>query len=176
MKRLLFLLPILVLAGLAAVFAVGLQRDPSVLPSQLIGRPLPAFSLPGLNGQPGLTSTELRGEPKLLNVWASWCPPCRAEHPVLMKLASEGVPIYGLDWKDKPEDGAAFLADLGNPFRRVGNDASGRTGIDLGVSAAPETFLIDAQGRVRYRHVGPITPEIWQDTLKPIYDKLKAEA
>ena len=175
MKRLVFILPLVLFAGLAVTFWVGLQRDPSKLPSQLIDRPAPQFALPPVTaGQPGLTTAELTGEPALLNVFASWCVPCRLEHPVLMRLKAEGVPIYGLDWKD--DAGAQWLAEHGDPYRRAGDDRSGRTGIDLGVTGVPETFVVDRHGRVRYKHVGPVTPEDWERTLGPLMRKLKAEA
>lgn len=175
MKRLIFILPLVLFIGLAVAFWVGLQRDPSKLPSQLIDRPVPQFNLPGVvPGQPGLASADLAGEPALLNVFASWCVPCRIEHPVLTRLSGEGVPIYGLNFKD--DAGAAWLAEYGNPYRRVGDDRTGRTAIDFGLTGAPETFVIDARGRVRYRHVGAVTPEDWEHTLRPLMEKLKAEA
>ncbi|QMW21938.1 DsbE family thiol:disulfide interchange protein [Sandaracinobacteroides saxicola] len=177
MKRLLFLIPVLALAGLIAVFGIGLTKDPKILPSMMIDRPLPPFTLAGLDAaSPGLSHRQFRGEPKLINFFASWCVSCRVEHPMLERLAAEGVPIYGIDWKDEPAKGAAYLAQFGNPFRAVGSDPNGRTGIDMGVSGSPETFFVDARGRVRYRHVGPITPEVWAETLKPIWDGLRAEA
>lgn len=177
MKQLIFVLPIVAFAALTGVFGYGLTQDPSKLPSTLIDKPLPAFDLPGMNAMaPRLASTELRGEPILLNAFASWCVACKAEHPVLLRLASEGVPVYGLDWKDRPEDGAAYLDAAGNPFRKAGNDADGRAGIDLGVAAVPESFVVDRRGRVRYKQVGPISPEDWENTIKPLMAKLRAEA
>lgn len=174
MNRLFFILPVILLAGIIAVFGVGLTRDPSILPSQLIDQPLPAFARPGIRpGDPGLASTELRGQPKLLNVFASWCIACKVEHPMLMRLKAEGVPLYGLSWKDKPEASARMLAESGDPYLRIASDASGRVGIDLGVTGAPETFVIDAEGRVRYRHVGPITPKVWEETLGPMMETLR---
>lgn len=177
MKRLLFVLPLLLLGGLALAFGYGLTRDPSKLPSTLIDRPLPEFRLAGVTpGTPGLATADFQGRPALLNVFASWCAACRVEHPMLVQLAREGVPIYGLDWKDKPADGAAWLEAHGNPYRRVGNDESGRIGIDLGVTGAPETFVVDARGRVRYKHIGPITPEDWEGTLRPLMVRLETGA
>src|SRR5690606_8784972 len=130
-------------------FWVGLQRDPSKLPSQLIDRPAPQFALPAVrDGEPGLATADLAGEPALLNIFASWCVPCRLEHPVLMRLSAEGTPIYGIDWKETPAAGAAWLAEHGDPYRKVGNDEAGRIGIDLGVTGVPETFVIDRRGRV----------------------------
>jgi cytochrome c biogenesis protein CcmG, thiol:disulfide interchange protein DsbE len=177
MKRLLFIAPAVAFLALLGAFFLGLGRDPSILPSQLIDKPVPAFSLPPVQpGKPGLEHTEFTGEPKLLNVFASWCAACRIEHPYLMRLRAYGVPIHGLDWKDEPADGAAWLDQFGDPYLRAGNDRTGRTGIDLGVTGAPETFVIDGKGRVRYRHVGVITPQVWEETIKPLMDKLRQES
>jgi cytochrome c biogenesis protein CcmG/thiol:disulfide interchange protein DsbE len=178
MNRLVFIVPLLLFAGIAVAFGFGLTRDPSIIPSRLIDRPLPAFDLPGVEpGDDGFASTDLAtGQPKLLNIFASWCTSCRVEHPFLMRLKDEGVPIYGIDWKDKPADGTGYLAQYGSPYLATANDEMGRVGIDLGVTGTPETFIIDGTGRVRYKHVGPITPEIWAETLKPMLDKLAAEA
>ncbi len=176
MKRLLAIAPIVVFALVLLGFMVGLRRDPSILPSMLIGKPLPAFALPPVRpGDAGLVSAELTGEPVLLNVFASWCGACRVEHPMLMRLSAQGVPIHGVDWKDQAADGAAWLAQYGDPYRKAGNDVSGRAGIDMGVSGAPETFVIDRKGHVRYRQVGAITPEIWNQTIGPLMAKLRAE-
>jgi cytochrome c biogenesis protein CcmG/thiol:disulfide interchange protein DsbE len=176
MKRLLAIVPVVAFAVLLVGFAVGLKRDPSILPSVLIGKPVPAFALPGVKpGAPGLASSELVGEPMLLNVFASWCGACRVEHPTLMRLSSEGVVIHGLDWKDEPAAGAAWLDQHGDPYRRAGNDRTGRAGIDLGVSGAPETFVIDRKGHVRYRQVGAITPQVWNDKISPLMAQLRAE-
>jgi cytochrome c biogenesis protein CcmG/thiol:disulfide interchange protein DsbE len=158
-------------------FVFGLQRDPARLPSMLIGKPLPAFSLPPLRpDEPALASAQLKGEPALVNVFASWCGPCIAENPVLMRLKSDGVPIYGVDWKEEADAGARWLAQNGDPYLRAGNDRTGRTGIDLGVSGVPETFVIDRQGRVRYRHVGAISAEDWVTKLAPLMVRLRAES
>ena len=177
MRRLLFLLPLLGLVGMLSAFALGLGRDPKVLPSPLVGKPVPAFELARLEADGGaFASAALAadGEPKLLNVFASWCLSCKVEHPVLMRIAAEGVALYGLDWKDRPEDGRAYLASRGNPFRAVGSDPSGRAGIELGVTGTPETFVIDGRGIIRHRHVGPITPEVWEETLRPMLARLRA--
>ncbi len=176
-QRLAYLAPIALFALVVAAFAAGLGRDPSKLPSTLIDKPLPAFDLPSLGaGTQGLKSSDGAGEPRLLNVFASWCVSCRIEHPVLLRLKAEGVPIDGLDWKDKPADGERYLEEQGDPYRLTGNDVSGRAGIDLGVAAVPETFLVDARGRVRYKHIGPISPDDWDQTIKPLMDRLRAEA
>lgn len=179
MRRLLFLLPVLVFLAAAAVLAFGLSRDPSVLPSALIDRPLPSFALddPRAPGDPShaLSTDDFGGRPMLLNVFGSWCVGCRIEHPFLMRLAAEGVTIHGLDWKDEPGAGARWLIEQGDPYAHVGDDADGRTAIDLGVTGAPETFVIDRKGRIRHRHVGPITEDVWRDQLQPLMARLEAE-
>ena len=177
MRRLAYLLPVLLFALVAGGLGIGLRRDPSLLPSMLIDRPLPAFDLPGVtpDDPQGLASADFTGKPALLNVFASWCVACVIEHPMLMRLEAEGVTIHGLDWKDDPIDGARWLAENGDPYALIGADPRGRTGIDLGVTGAPETFVVDGRGRVRYRHVGPITPEVWSETLQPMMDRLERE-
>ena len=176
MRRFIFLAPVGLFVLLVAAFAIGLRRDPSVLPSALIGKPVPAFDLPAVRpGDAGLRTANLIGEPTLLNVFASWCVACRIEHPMLTRLKADGVVIHGLDWKDEPVDGAQWLADHGDPYGLIGNDRTGRTGIDLGVTGAPETFIVDRHGRIRYKHVGPIGPEDWDRKLKPLLERLKAE-
>jgi cytochrome c biogenesis protein CcmG/thiol:disulfide interchange protein DsbE len=118
----------------------------------------------------------MQGKVSLLNIFASWCVACRVEHPVLLRLATErAIPIYGLAWKDKPEELKQWLAELGDPYTLIGDDAQGRTAIDLGVTGAPETFVIDRKGKIRYKHVGPIDDYVWENTLKPLVSKLEAE-
>lgn len=176
MKRLTLLAPLAVFLLLGGFFAIGLTRDPSRIPSALIDHPLPEFSLPSLEGvdDGGLATRDFKGDVVLLNVFASWCVSCRIEHPFLMKLSESGeARIYGLDWKDKPGDGAAWLNRLGNPYERIGDDADGRVAIDLGVTGAPETFIVDREGRIRYKYVGPITPEVWMETLAPRIEELR---
>jgi cytochrome c biogenesis protein CcmG/thiol:disulfide interchange protein DsbE len=160
MRRLLFALPLLAFAAIAAWFAAGLARDPNVLPSALLDREMPGFALPALAGTdaPALSDQAIRGRVALVNVFASWCIPCRAEHPALLRLAKEGVAVWGISYKDKPEDARRFLADLGMPYQRLGVDAEGRTFIDFGAYGVPETFIVDAEGRIRFRMPGPITP------------------
>ncbi|MBU6166563.1 MAG: DsbE family thiol:disulfide interchange protein [Alphaproteobacteria bacterium] len=175
MQRLLFIAPIIAFVGLAGFLGYGLTQDPKQLPSQLIDRPLPEFALPGIDG-PVLASASFRGEPRLLNVWASWCAACPQEHPVLERIAAEGFPVYGIAWKDKPDDSRAFLARFGNPYAGLGMDQAGRTAIDLGVTGAPESFVVDKRGRVRFKIVGPISPEQWEGEIKPLMQKLRAEA
>ena len=175
MKRLIFLAPVVLFGAMFIAFAAGLDRDPSKLPSTLIDKPLPIFDLPPVRaGDVGLKTTDVSGEPRLLNVFASWCVSCRREHPVLLELKSRGVPIDGLDWKDEAVAGRKYLDEQGDPYRMAGNDKSGRAGIDLGVAGVPETFLVDAHGRVRYKHIGPISPDDWTNTIKPLMDKLRA--
>lgn len=155
-------LPLAVAAVLAAVFLWALYsgRDPSVVPSPLIGKPAPAFRVPSLMGGNGITEAEFKGRVTVLNVFASWCLPCRAEHPMLTALARDGKAwMVGLNYKDKPEDARAWLKEFGNPYDRIGVDRTGRTAIDWGVYGVPETFIIDKSGRIRHKQVGPITPE-----------------
>ena len=167
-SRLLFLLPAIVFAGLAALFLVRLfAGDPSRVPSALIGRPVPSFSLPPLDGLhvgdravAGLSSEDLKGKINVVNVWASWCAPCRQEHPLLMELAKDpAIRVVGINYKDNPENARRFLGALGNPFAAVGVDTNGRTSIDWGVYGVPETFVIGPDGTIRHKHIGPLTPE-----------------
>ena len=156
--RLWMLIPLLGAIAVLVVLLLGLQRDDAqTLPSALIGREVPSFELPGIAERPGLAASDLKGGGvKLINVWASWCGPCRTEHPKLIKLKEEGVVIHGLNYKDARENATAFLAELGNPYERIGADTNGRTGIEFGVYGVPETFVIDAEGKIRYKLVGPI--------------------
>jgi cytochrome c biogenesis protein CcmG/thiol:disulfide interchange protein DsbE len=176
-RRLLYVLPVLVFAGLAAWLALALRpdRDPSIVPSALVGKPAPQFDLPALLPErPGVASRDLKGQVVLLNFFASWCVPCRAEQPVLMRIAQEEkLPIYGIAYKDKPEAARAFLAELGNPFGRLAVDESGRTAIDFGLYGVPETYVIDKQGVIRYRQVGPIDPDTLAKTVLPLVAELQ---
>lgn len=175
-----FVFPAAIFLGLAAIFGIYLYqvgvggKVVSDLPSALIDRPAPSFTLPPIEGDGvGFASTQLKGQVSLVNVWASWCPPCRQEHPVLMRLAREGVPIYGINYKDKPKDAKAYLAELGNAYTRIGADRDGRVSIDWGVYGYPETFVVDATGRIRYRHVGPIMPQDLDTIFRPMLKRLK---
>lgn len=176
-RRWLFLLPVLVFAALAGVFAARLLSgdDPQTLPSALLDKPVPAFDLPPIAARPadsGLASADLEGGGvKLVNVFASWCVPCRIEHPVLTALAEEeGITVHGINYKDDPNDVATWLDELGDPFARVGVDDSGRTAIEWGVYGVPETFVVDNEGRIIYRHVGPVQPRDLE-ALRPLFDQ-----
>lgn len=175
--RAFFALPVVMFLLIAGFFAWPLisGRDPSVVQSALIDKPAPDMVLPPLmDGLPGLNTAALRDEVTLVNVFASWCPPCQVEHPVLKRLAAEGAfRLVGINYKDKPEDARAWLNRLGNPYAAIGVDPQGRRSIEWGVYGVPETFVIDRTGRIRYRHVGAVTDNIWQDTLRPVVEELK---
>lgn len=177
-RRLLFVLPVLIFAAAALAFWLGLtgERRPDSIPSALLDKPAPAFDLPAVEGLgvPGLRSADLAGQVTVLNFWASWCLPCRAEHPLLVELAREpGVRLVGIDYKDKPEDARTFLLGLGNPFALIGADADGRAGIEWGISGVPETFILDAQGIVRFRWVGPLTRVDLDEKILPLIRSLQ---
>ena len=173
MKR--YLLPLLIFIVLAGFLAVGLKLNPRELPSPLIDKPAPAFSLPRLDvSAQKLSSQEMRGKVWVLNVWASWCGPCRQEHPLIAELAKTGVPVVGLNYKDKPADAAAWLVELGDPFMTTVTDREGLVGIDYGVYGVPETFVIDKAGVIRLKHVGPVTPEALRERILPMVRKLGA--
>jgi cytochrome c biogenesis protein CcmG/thiol:disulfide interchange protein DsbE len=176
-RRLVYLLPVLIFVGVGVGLAVGLTRDPSTLPSALIDKPAPKFDLPPVEGLPsdGLSSADLKGGVSLVNVFASWCVPCRAEHPLLMGLAARGVVINGIDYKGPPEQAAPWLKELGNPFARIGADRSGRVAIDFGVYGVPETFVIDREGRIRHKYVGPLQARDIKESLLPMLDRLGRE-
>jgi len=177
-KRLVYLLPLGIFLILAVYFAVGLTKDPRKLPSTLINREVPAFDLPAIQGfDKGFSSKDLLGQVTLVNIFGSWCVACLAEHPFLMELKKNNViPIYGIDWREKT-DGAAtqWLARHGNPYTLVGDDRDSRVSIDFGVTGAPESFIVDKKGVVRYKHIGPIYPETWKDILFPIVEELRKE-
>lgn len=174
-RRVLFLLPLAVVLGLIGALAWPILdgRDPRELPSVLLDKPVPPFELPGLTADmDGLSSAELSGRPVLVNVFASWCAPCRKEIPLFARLASEGVPIYGIAYKDEPEATRRFLNQLGDPYLGVGVDRDGRLGIEFGVYGVPETYVVDAKGRIRHRHVGEVTESIARRTLLPLLGEL----
>jgi len=166
------LLPLAVFMALAAIFLLQLLsgRDASVVPSALIGEQAPATNLPPLENSPlpGIDSASFEGQVTLVNVWASWCVPCRQEHPYLMALGQDGrVTIAGINYKDRPENARRFLGELGNPFNAIGVDNSGRTAIDWGVYGVPETFLVGRDGTILYKHVGPFSDTSFRDELVP---------
>lgn len=170
-----FLVPLGMFAALVAFLWVGLGKDPSLVPSPLIGKPAPAFRVAQLhdaNSQIG--NADMLGKVWLLNVWASWCASCRHEHPLFMELArARLVPIYGLNYKDKREDGVNWLSQLGDPYVVSAFDLDGRVGIDYGVYGVPETYVIDRQGIIRYKHVGPVTMEALQTKILPLVKELE---
>jgi len=174
-QRLVYLVPLLLFAVVAGYLMIGLRLDPGKLPSALIDKPVPEFALPGLEGvAEGLATADLKAGDgagqangvSVVNVFASWCVPCRAEHPYLMRLAKEGVTVHGINYQDKPEDARGWLARLGNPYTRIGADRDGRASIDWGVYGVPETFVVDGSGRIRFKQVGPITTPGQAETLR----------
>ena len=169
MRRVLYILPVLVFVAIAGFLAQGLTRDPSELPSALLDQPAPEFDLPPLPGRDehGFARSDLGGEPMLVNVFASWCVPCRIEHPLINRLAEDGVTVHGLNHKDKPEDATAWLDELGDNFTHVGSDQDGRAAIEWGVYGVPETFVITGDGAIAYKHVGPIQMSDLEDRILP---------
>jgi len=172
--RLKLFLPLLIFVVLAGFLYRGLSLDPMALPSALIDKPLPAFTLTALADGRELSREDVIGEPALFNVWATWCISCRAEHPYLQRLADSGVPIYGINYKDEDEAARRWLRELGDPYRANIVDREGTLGVDLGVYGAPETYLVDAAGVIRYRHVGVVDDRVWRDTLEPIWREVLA--
>jgi cytochrome c biogenesis protein CcmG, thiol:disulfide interchange protein DsbE len=172
-KRLLYLIPVFVFVLLGMALAYGLGRDPGVLPSALLDREVPGFELPDIEGRDGsgLASGDLRDGVTVVNVWASWCVPCRAEHPMIEALA-ERVPVHGINHKDQPSNALAFLDELGDPFTRIGADRRGRVSIDWGVYGVPETFVVK-DGRIVHKHVGPIMQRDLDETLLPLIENLQ---
>ena len=164
-----FIVPFGLFALLGVFLYVGLHRDPSYVPSPLICKQAPEFSLPSLQDPAyPVSSKDLAGRPWVLNVWGTWCAGCRQEHPVLLQIARQtSVPIIGLDWKDDATEAQRWLAELGNPYAAVAFDSEGRTAIDWGVYGAPETFLIGADGKVLYKHIAPMTLEVWAREFEP---------
>jgi cytochrome c biogenesis protein CcmG/thiol:disulfide interchange protein DsbE len=170
-----FLLPVVSFVVLAVAMAWGLTRNPDDLPSALVGRPVPEFTLAPVKGRTlGLSSADLQGHVSLVNVFASWCVPCRDEHPILMQLSKQGfVPIYGLNYKDRPDDAQRWLNALGDPYDRTGADLDGRVAIDWGVYGVPETFVIDSDGTIALKHIGPFTQAIMDNTIVPLIRELQ---
>lgn len=174
-RRTVFVVPLILLLGLAVLLGIGLTMNSRKIPSPLIGKVVPTFSLPPVLGRTlGMSSADLKGEVSLVNVFASWCTACRLEHPLLIQLSQEGVvPIHGLNYKDTPEDAAEWLDALGDPYTRTGADVDGRVGIEWGVYGVPETFVIDRDGRIAYKHIGPITQRDLDKTILPLLERLR---
>ncbi len=170
-----FFVPLALFAALAVLLAVGLTLKPQEVPSPFIGKPAPAFSLPQLqSGQPAFDPAQMKGQVWLLNVWASWCAPCREEHPLLVEAARQQlVPLIGLNYKDEGRAAEDWLRKLGNPYQAIAVDRDGRVAIDYGVYGVPETFVIDREGIVRLKHIGALTPAVWHQTVLPLLQKLK---
>jgi cytochrome c biogenesis protein CcmG, thiol:disulfide interchange protein DsbE len=177
-----FLIPLVLFAVLAVFLAVGLNHDPHEVPSPLIGKPAPMFALPRLDASAGVATDaakfspqEMRGKVWMLNVWATWCGPCRQEHPVLVNFAKLNlVPVVGLNYKDKGDDARRWLTEFGNPYLATAVDADGRVGIDYGVYGVPETYLIDKTGTIRFKQIGPLTPEVLSSKVIPMLKELGA--
>jgi cytochrome c biogenesis protein CcmG, thiol:disulfide interchange protein DsbE len=174
MKSLKFLIPLGLFLVLAGFLAVGLNLNPREVPSPLIGKPAPGFDLPRLDApDQKIKRDELLGKVWVLNVWASWCAPCREEHPLVVELARRKLaPVYGLNYKDTRPAGQAFLTQLGNPYEASLFDGDGRVGIDYGVYGVPETFVVDKQGTIRYKQIGPLTPEALEKKIVPLLKEL----
>jgi len=172
-----FLIPLILFGVLVVFLAIGLGRDPHEVPSPLINKTAPAFKLAQLKDpSKSFSADEMRGRVWLLNVWASWCISCRDEHPLLIEYARTGaVPIYGLNYKDRPEDALAWLQELGDPYTLSVSDLDGRVGIDYGVYGAPETYLIDQQGVIRFKQIGPVTPDVWTKNILPMVQELNRQ-
>jgi len=174
LRRLLYVLPLIAFAALAGYFYLSLGDDPSLLPSAMIDQPAPDFQLAAVEGGKPLARADFANQVVLVNFFASWCVPCRQEHSLLMRLRDElHVPLYGIDYKDKPEDGLGFLRQFGDPYNAVGADRDGRVGIDFGVYGVPETYVIDRTGRIRLRHVGPLTPDDIAYQIAPLVRALQ---
>jgi cytochrome c biogenesis protein CcmG/thiol:disulfide interchange protein DsbE len=169
------LVPLAIFAAILAFLFVGLFRDPREVPSPLVGKPAPAFALADLHRpETRIATADFKGQVWLLNVWASWCVSCRVEHPLLLELAkTKAVPIVGLNYKDKSDEGLAWLAQHGDPYTLSVVDADGRVGIDWGVYGVPETFVVDKEGVIRHKHIGPVTVDALQQTILPLVRKLQ---
>jgi cytochrome c biogenesis protein CcmG/thiol:disulfide interchange protein DsbE len=172
-----YLIPLAIFLVLVIFLAIGLTRNPQELPSALLDKPAPTFRLPQLK-QPDKTfsAEDMRGKVWMLNVWASWCVACRDEHPYLFEYQKSGaVPIYGLNYKDRPEDALGWLSELGDPYLLSAVDLDGRVAIDYGVYGAPESYIIDKSGTIRMKHVGPVMPEVWEKKILPLVQELNRQ-
>lgn len=169
--------PVAIFVGLLALLGAGLTLNPRELPSALMNKPVPQFDLPAVKGRSqGLASADLRGRVSVVNVFASWCTACRQEHPLWMDLSARGlVLVHGLNYKDRPDDAARWLAELGDPYARTGADLDGRAGIEWGVYGVPETFVVDRRGVIRHKIIGAITPAIVEQRLLPLVRQLESE-
>ena len=176
MARVRLFLPLLLFVALLSLLVRGLQLDPRALPSALLDQPFPEFRLPALGETRTLQRESITGVPALLNVWASWCYSCRVEHPWLQQLAAAGVPIFGLNYKDREREALDWLGELGNPYRLNIADTEGSLGLNLGVYGAPETYLLDADGSIRHRHVGILDESVWRQQIEPLYRQLVVAA
>jgi len=178
-RKLLYVLPVAVFVVIAIAFAIGLTLDPKKLPSMLIGKTVPEFDLPPVAGRDpstGLSTANLKGQVSLVNVWASWCTECKAEHPFLMELAASGVvPVHGLNYKDKPVDAQNWLDNLGDPYERTGVDRDGRVAIDWGVYGVPETFLVNKKGEVVYKHIGALSWKSFDEKVRPLLKQMNEQ-
>ena len=171
MGRLRLFVPLFAFALLAVLLFRGLSLDPTALPSALLDKPFPAFALPTLRSDTPLSRDDIIKGPALVNVWATWCYSCRVEHPFLVELADRGIPIVGLNYKDEPTKARQWLIDLGNPYSENISDTEGVLGLDLGVYGAPETYVVDASGNVRYRHVGVLDSSVWEGELSRFFSQ-----
>ncbi len=178
-KRLLFIAPLLVFLILVGYFAIGLTKDPRVLPNMLAGKPVPEFSLAPLEKRDmlGFKNTDLLGDVTLVNVFGSWCVACRVEHPFLMSIKEQGlIPIHAIDWREEDRQaGPLWLKKHGDPYTLIGDDPISKAAIAFGVTGAPETFLVDRKGVIRFKHIGPLSETIWRDTLQPLIETLRKE-
>lgn len=177
MSRVLMFLPPVLFAGLAVALWLGMRDGDTVLPSVFLDKQAPAIVAEGLPGIPVLTDAALRkGQVTLVNFWASWCPPCRAEHPTLIALAGEGIPVFGVNMMDDPDNALAFLAEDGNPFAAIAADPKGRLRIDWGVTAPPETFIVNGDGSIAYKFIGPLVGDDYEQRFRPELEKALANA
>ena len=172
-----YLIPLAIFLVLVVFLAIGLTRNPQEIPSALIDKPAPTFRLPQLKARDKTFSAEdMRGKVWMLNVWASWCVACRDEHPYLFEYQKSGVvPIYGLNYKDRREDALGWLGELGDPYLLSAVDLDGRVAIDYGVYGAPESYIIDKNGTIRMKHVGPVMPDVWEKKILPLVQELNRQ-
>lgn len=176
MKRIKYFLPLIIFIAIVLFFWKGLQNDPHEIPSALIGKPIPEFSYPALMGDEPVTNALFIGKVSLLNVWATWCPTCYAEHSVFLDIISTNdVPIFGLNYKDDKLSAIDWINKYGNPYQKIIFDPKGSLGMNLGVYGTPETFVIDKEGIIRYKHIGAVSPDVWEEKLKPLVEKLKRQ-